>query len=143
VLAVNSSGPVDLKSKWGGVFFYGIHQVDAVIELMGTDVKRVSLQRSGENGIATIFFRDGAVATINCIKSGGRFHWQACCEKGVVTQADARDPSPYLSSAKLIRDLIGKGKQPFSRERMLAPVAVLEAMQKSLNTGKPVSVAKL
>ncbi len=144
VLAVNSTGPADLKSKWGGVFFYGIHQVDAVIELMGTDLKRVSLQRNGDNGIATMLYRDGGIATINCIKKGGGgFHWQACCENGVVTHVRESDSNPYLGSAKLIRALLAKGKQTFSRERMLAPVAALEAMQKSLDTGKPVNVSKL
>ena len=110
---------------------------------MGTDVKRVSLERAGVNGIATIMYRDGRVATINCLKDAGGFHWQGCCAKGVINYTDTRDANPYLTSAKLIRDLIGKGKQTFSRERMLAPIAILEAMQKSLDTGKPVSVAKL
>lgn len=143
ILAVNSTGPVDLKSKYGGVFFYGIHQVDAVIELMGTDLKRVSLLRNGDNGIANIMYRDGGVATINCIKKGGGgFHWQVCCEKGLLTHARQGDANPYLYSAQLIRGLLANGKQPFSRERMLAPIAALEAMQKSLDTGKPVNVAK-
>lgn len=143
-VAINSTGPVDLKSKWGGVFFYGIHQVDAIIELMGTDVQRVSLEKNGENGIATLLFAGGKIATINCIKKGsGGFSWQACCEDGLINYQDTRDANPYMTSAKIIRDLLGKGKQPFSNARMLAPVAVLQALQKSLDTGKSVKVAKV
>jgi predicted dehydrogenase len=144
VTAINSSGAVDLKSKYGGVFFYGIHQVDAIIELMGHDVKRVELLRSGADGIATILFGDGRFATINCIAGAAHhFHWRACTEKlGPLSYADTRDANPYLTSAKLIVKLLKKGEVTFSRERMLAPIAVLEALQKSLDTRKPVNVAK-
>jgi len=142
--AINSSGPADLKSKYGGVFFYGIHQVDAIIELMGTDIKTVSLQRAGVNGIATLIFSDGRIATINCLRdNAGGFSWHLTTAKGPHFVTDVRDANPYLTSAKLIVDLLGKGKNHFDRARMLAPVAVLEALQKSLDTRKPVNVAKL
>jgi predicted dehydrogenase len=145
VVAINSTGVADLKSKYGGVFFYGVHQVDAVIELMGTDVKRVELLKSGDNGVGTILYRDGRFATINFIKAGAtHFHWRACTDKqGPVCYSDTRDANPYMGSVKLIFKLLKKGEVTFTRERMLAPVAVLEALQKSLDTGKPVNVAKL
>ena len=142
-LAFNSTGPVDLKAKWGGVFFYGIHQVDAIVEVLGTNVQQVLLQRNGVNGIATLLFTSGRVATINCIKAGLGFSWQVTCKNGSnIHYNDTRDANPYMTTVKRIRDLIGKGKQPYSRKRMLAPVAILEALQKSLDTGKVVKVAK-
>ena len=53
--AVTSTGPADLKSKNGGVFFYGIHQVDTVIELLGLDVDTVELKQHGRGGIEVEF----------------------------------------------------------------------------------------
>jgi len=144
VRAVNSSGPADIKSKWGGIFFYGIHQVDAIIELLGTDVKGVFVHKNLPNAVATMMYRDGTVATINCIKQGGGgFHWTVCTDKGILAQADKRDVNPYRASVKLIEKLIKTNKNIFPRERMLAPVAVLEAMDRSLKTGKPVAVGRL
>jgi predicted dehydrogenase len=144
VTSINSTGPVDLKSVYGGVFFYGIHQVDAVVELMGEDVRKVTLVKHGDNGVATLFYDGGRFATINCIKEKfGGFHWQAATEKGILLHPDIREASPYLPSAKLIHELLAKKTTPFSRRRMLASVAILEALQKSLDAkGKPVNVAK-
>ena len=144
VRALNTSGPADLKSKYGGIFFYGIHQVDSIIELLGTDVKNCFVQRNGLNGVATIMYTNGAVATMNCIKEGGGgFHWRACTDKGVLIQDGTRDPKPYMRTINIIHKLLKTRKNPFPRERMLATIAVLEAMEKSLKIGKPVKVAKL
>lgn len=34
IQSVISSGPADIKSKYGGIFFYGIHQIDMVVRLL-------------------------------------------------------------------------------------------------------------
>ena len=141
--ALNVTGPVDMKSKYGGVFFYGIHQVDSIIDLLGVEVKSVFVHKGKPNGVATFMYKDGTVATMNCIKEGGGgFYWTACTDKGIVTYNGERDPDPYIPSVKLIQSFLKSKKNPFPRERMLAPIAVLAAMQKSLDTGKPVNVAK-
>lgn len=143
VRAINVTGPVDLKSKYGGVFFYGIHQVDSIIELLGTDVKSAYVQKHGLNGVATMMYRNGAVATMNCIKEGGGgFNWQVCTDKGVLIKNDSRDANPYTQTVKTIHKFLKTKKNPFPRERMLASIAVLEAMEKSLKLGRPVNVAK-
>lgn len=144
IRAFNTSGPSDLDSKYSGIFFYGIHQVDGVVDVMGEDAEKVSLIRQGDNGVATIFFRDGRLATLNLIKQGGGgFHWRACTDHGIFSLEDKNDEHPYLPSVKLIADLVKNGKVPFTRERMLAPIAILEALQKSLISGKVERVAKL
>lgn len=143
IRAVNSTGPVDLKTKYGGIFFYGIHQVDGIVELLGTDVKSVFVHKHLPNGVATLLFRSGAVATINCIKEGGGFHWMADTDKGILTQAHKYVAEPYRSSARIIYNLLKTKKNPFARERMLAPVAILEALEKSIKTGRPARVAEL
>ena len=141
IRAINSTGPCDLRSRYGGVFFYGIHQVDSAVELLGTNVKRASLARSGPNGIATLFFSDGPMVTMNCIKEGGGgFHWTACTDKGILTHRNAKDGNLYLATIRTLHEWLKAGKAPMSRERMLAPIAVLEAMQKSLDQRKPVNV---
>jgi len=139
-----TSGPVDLKTKYGGIFFYGIHQVDAVVELLGTDVERVNVTKHGDHGTATVQYRNGPIVTINLIKGyTGGFHWTAIGEKGSLDWKHVSDASPYLTGVKTFLKVFKTGAQPFSRERMLAPIATLEAMEKSIKLKKPVRVAKL
>ncbi len=142
VKILNSTGPVDVKSKWGGIFFYGIHQVDANIELLGTEIKSAYLLKQSPTSVAAISFKDGTLATINCIVGFAGFRWSAYLQKDVINYVYQSDPNQYLVSAKLIYNLIKKGEVPFTRQRMLAPIAVLEAMEKSLKTGKPVNLPR-
>lgn len=139
VKAMNSTGPVDIDSQWGGIFFYGIHQVDAIVELMGAEAESVLVERRGNSALATVRFSNERWATMNCIP-GGAFHWLVCTDKKALTHTDVRDANPYATSAKLIVQLAKDKKSAFSRERMLAPVAILEAMDKSLKTGKSARV---
>ncbi len=137
---LNSTGPADIESPYGGIFFYGIHQVDAMVELMGTEVESVTMERRGKNAIVVVRYSGDRWVTINCLAGPAAFHWMACTEQKALTQADVRDSNPYLPSARLILSLAEEKKSRFSRERMLAPVAVLAAMESSLQNGKTVNV---
>lgn len=136
VQAVNTSGPVQMDSPHGGIFFYGFHQVDAVVEILGTKALGASFHRNEQNGVAVIRFSDDRMATMNCIAEKGAFHWRVCTETDVITAKHKYDGVIYLSSARAIYNLIAKGAVPWSRERMLAPIAILEALQRSLVSGR-------
>jgi len=143
ISAGSSSGPCDLKSKYGGVFFYGVHQVEPVIDLFGMDVTQVEMLQHGGSGLGVLYYKDGKTVTMNFIKGGcHQFHFMAHGEKGVELHVGKRDKSPYLSSTKLWVDMIRSGKEPFEHRRMLASVAILEALDKAVKTGKKVKVGK-
>jgi predicted dehydrogenase len=139
--AVQSTGPVDLRSRWGGIFFYGIHQVDAMVELLGTAAHSVHVHARKGRAVATVLFESGAVVAMNCVpEEAGGFHWTACGDKGIATYPHTYSGNPYLVTARHIVRLVRNRDNGFSRERMLAPVAILEAMERSLRTGRPVRV---
>ena len=138
-----TTGPVDLKSKYGGIFFYGIHQVDAIIDLFGTEIHSVHVRRHGKEGVATLVYKDGPIVTMNCVAKHASFHWMAVGDNKVIQWDHTPDSNAYLHGAKTFVRMFRTGEMPFSFERMLAPVATLEAMAKSLKTGKSVKIAKL
>ena len=138
-----STGPVDLESTYGGVFFYGIHQVDPVIELFGNQVETASLHARGKDGVATLTYRNGPIVTINCARDRGGFHASVVGDQGMLDWNFTNDPKPYIAGARLFTRMFRTGKAPIPYERMLAPVAVLEALAKSLKLGRPVKVAKV
>lgn len=139
-----STGPADLKSRYGGIFFYGIHQVDPVIELFGNKVETALLRRHGKQGVATLVYRDGPIVTINCVQNGlFRFHASAVGDKEIVDWTLGSDARPYIAGARLFTRMFRTGKAPIPHERMLAPIAVLEALAKSLKFGGPVKVARV
>ena len=142
VASLTSTGPVDLKSKHGGVFFYGIHQVDAIVELLGADVDSVCVMRHGKGAVAILTYKGGPVVTMNCINNGnGTFHWSVVGVKEVLDWTHQYDPSPYLAGTRMFTTMFRTGKEPLSHERILAPIAILEALAKSLKLGRRVKVS--
>jgi predicted dehydrogenase len=142
VYAIATSGACDVKSKYGGVFFYGIHQVDMVLRLMGYDVAWAQLVRgSGRNHAATLSWRGGAVATMLLVGDGHPgFAVTAVGEKGRVDQEITFDENPYLAGVQSFCRMFRTGRTVETAQTMLGPVAVLEALEKSLARGGRVKV---
>jgi predicted dehydrogenase len=132
--AIVSTGSCDLKSKYGGIFFYGIHQVDMILRLAGYDVTHAQVNRGrGQNHTATLYYGDGSVVTMNLISGGAAFHMTVIGEKGRVDQAVTFDKSHYLTGIREFCRMFKTGKTTETAETMLGPVAVLEALEKSVN----------
>lgn len=146
VVSVASAGPCDLDSVYGGIFFYGIHQVDLLMECFGLDVAAVAVARSGgtASAVAALWWESGLVGSMTCL-SGGRSGFQvlAVTEDGPMALRVQNDPSPYLTGIKTSCRMFRTGKEPLEHRRFLAPIAVLEAMERSIRTGKVQKVARL
>lgn len=142
---VNMTGPASLKSKYGGVFFYGIHQVESMVQLLGTAATRVELVPTGDGGgVGVVQYKDGPAVTLNLVNNGYKgFHWSAVGEKNVVDWFHEREPVAYLGGLRKFLRMFETGEEPYGPERLFAPVAVLEAMQKSLDEKRAVRVGSL
>jgi predicted dehydrogenase len=129
-----TTGACDIKSKYGGIFFYGIHQVDMVLRLLGYDLGHAQVVRgAGRNHVATLSFGGGAVATMNLINGApAKFHVSAIGENGRVDREIVFDDSQYLGGVKAFCKMFRTGKTVETVETMLGPVAVLEALEKSV-----------
>ncbi len=146
VRAVASVGPCDLDSTYGGIFFYGVHQVEMLVEAFGTDVSTVSVARAskGKDATATLFFRSGPVATMHCLGGwSSGFHISAVRDKGPVARKIISDSDSYLTGIRTFCRMFKTGVEPLDHKRILAPVAILEAMEKSVKTGKVTPVVKV
>ncbi|MCK4626001.1 MAG: Gfo/Idh/MocA family oxidoreductase, partial [Phycisphaerae bacterium] len=146
VRAVSSIGPCDLDSPYGGIFFYGIHQVEMLVEAFGTDVSAVSVARAGKgkDAAATLFFRSGLVATMHCLTGGATgFQITATKDTGPLGRKIISDADSYLTGIRTFYKMFKTGKEPLDHKRILAPVAILEAMEKSVKTGKVTPVVKV
>ena len=145
IIAGTTYGACDLKSEHGGVFFYGIHQVDMALNAFGYDVTKVSVTRNGNGNVATgqLFYPDGKVVTMNLIKSGSPgFAIGAVGTEGHLFQPITYDKNTYLSGIKTFTRLFRTGEEPIEHKNILKPVQVLEAMQRSVKSAKPEKVLR-
>lgn len=137
-----STGPCDIKSKHGGIFFYGIHQVDMVLNLLGYDMAYGQVVRgTKKNHTGIITYKDGAVASMNLVGEGSaRFHLSAIGEKGRIDEYISFDENTYLTGTRTFCRMFKTGKTNETVETMVGPVAALEALEKSIAKGGRVKI---
>lgn len=142
VKAVHLNGPGDPDSEHGGVFFYGIHQVDLMVELFGVGAAEVSTARNGAAFTGLVSYPDGLTVSIGMAGAKG-FSVAAVGTEGGFHEPVVTDANTYLATSKLFTGMFETGVEPFGEDRMLAPIAILEALQQSLNAGEPKAVPGL
>ena len=141
VVSIVSTGPCDIKSEYGGVSFYGIHQVDMVVRLLDNDITHGVVNLGKKNHTATLFSAGGAISTLNLFTEGHTaFHVSIIGEKGRVDQTIGYDENPYLSGARSFCRMFKTGKTDETDQTILMPVAVLEALEKSIVQKRKVKV---
>jgi predicted dehydrogenase len=141
--SVVTAGPCDVDDVYGGVFFYAIHQVEPICVLLNSRPVQVTTTRLGVDGVATITFECGALATINCLQGwwgGGGFSALACGTDGIHFAPLASDPNTYLAGIKCFTEMFATRREPIAPAAYLQPIAVLQAMRESFATGRPADV---
>lgn len=137
------SGPVDLKSPYGGVFFYGIHQVEVAMEAFGTNVDRVMFAGKGDSATAQLIYREGHIVTLHLLNGlPYGFAVGAFTEKGVLSKKLKGDKLPYLKGARIFCKMFRTGEEPLTHERILKPILILDAIERSRKSGRMEKVAR-
>ena len=125
-------GPVELDSKYGGIFFYGVHLVQPLLYLFGDEVERVRITKNGVNSGASLVFANGMLATL--VFTTKNYGWQTFIETddGIVELKSTKEKmypdKNYIDMVNMFKT----GKEPISHDNILSTVAVLEALEKSV-----------
>lgn len=136
-------GPCDLNSKYGGVFFYGIHQVEMALVAFGYDVSSVLVTRNKKSSTGQLIYSSGKVVTMNFIKEA--YHGFAIAVVGsgeICHQPITFDKNPNLNGIEMFCGMFRTGKEPLTHEQVLKPVQVLQALEMSAKSGKMEKVGK-
>jgi len=130
------TGPVEVDSQWGGIFFYGVHIVQPLMFMFGDDIVEVKVNTFDNRGGANVVFGSGKIATL--VFNTKYYGWDTYVDlKEGITSLKSRveetDPArPYKDMIEMFRT----GKEPRTHENILKCVAVLQAMEKSVKSGK-------
>jgi predicted dehydrogenase len=127
-------GPADLESKYGGIFFYGVHIVQPLMFMFGEDIESVRVNRHGSQASANVAFESGLYATL-IFTSKTRWRTEIVVDKEIIElKSTVEEPEParhYQDIAKMFRT----GVEPRSHDSILKCVAVLQALEKSVSSG--------
>jgi predicted dehydrogenase len=130
-----SAGHCDVDSPYGGVFFYGVHQVERLMAVFDENIQRVRVSRKGEDASATLVFSSGLQATMIMAKGRPPFEFAVVTDQGVrklePKPADD-DLTPYREVVQLFRE----GKEARTHDSLLRGIAILEALERSVKTDR-------
>jgi predicted dehydrogenase len=125
-------GPADINSEYGGIFFYGVHSVQTLMNIFGEDIVKARITRNGDNATANLAYRNGMLTTL--IFMSLHYGWKTFIETkdGIIelkSRVEESDPPRcYTDMVEMFRT----GKEPRSHESILKCVAILEALEKSV-----------
>lgn len=125
------SGPVDLNSQYGGVFFYGVHIVQPLLYMFDHKVRKVRINRNGKNSSASLLFDNDMLATL--VFTTKKYGWQTFVEteEGLEElKSRVEDKKPGKNYVDMV-NMFRTGEEPRSHESILECVAVLKALEKS------------
>lgn len=129
-------GPVEVDSKYGGIFFYGVHLLQPLMEIFGEDIEQVRVTRNEQKGTASLIFKSGLYATL--VFKNVSYGWETFVETedGLVElKSHVEEPDPGINYVDMV-EMFRTGKEPRSHESILNCVAVLEALEKSVASQK-------
>src|SRR5699024_1205755 len=133
-------GPADPDSEYSGLFFYGIHHVEAALEILGNPVLdaaslEVRAHRRDDTVVASLRIADTEVTFTFVVPDGGSrvpFHATGV-HQGSVVSHDLTLGGDYNAPALAeFLAAIEAGSVSRSPAQLLAPVAVLSAISSAL-----------
>ncbi len=127
-------GPLDLSSEYGGVFFYGAHMVQPLMNIFGEDIKKVRITKTEHRAGANLVYSNGMLASF--VFTPKNYEWRTFVEtdKGL-TELKPTEKREGVSKADAdMVEMFRTGIEPRSHESILRGVAILEALEKSVKS---------
>ena len=128
------AGRSDIHSPHGGVFFYGIHVLERLFGVFGDDVETVRATRHRDQTTVHLCYRTGMLATMLLHAD---YRWNVrpilcTAANGLVPIEPRIQDSTHLTAYAAIVRMFQTGREPRPHDRILKPIAVLEAIERSL-----------
>lgn len=138
-----STGPADLNSEYGGLFFYAIHAVELMNAIWGYGCRSVSAVAHDGNVAAACKLESGKLVTLNLLGNASYVFQVAGYGRKGWHSAAIESGNSYLEGIKIIIDTLRLNEWPLTREQLLEPVKVLNALTRSLDERREVSLDEI
>jgi predicted dehydrogenase len=134
-------GPMDEEATQPGLFWYGCHTVEMMVAIMGAGCREVRCVRNEGSDLLTAIWADGRMASLRGLR-GAHYHFGATIHrKDAVQCVDARAGRPgYVGLIEAIMRSLPQGRSDVPANEMIDVVAIMEAANKSRQTGVTVNL---
>jgi hypothetical protein len=130
VFGVESYGPAHLEPTNPGLFWYGIHAVEALFTVMGTGCQSVSSVSTPDYDLAVGIWNDGRVGSVRGLRKGKEDYGLLIFGEKAVRHVPILDVS-YIPLVRQIMDFFRTGRPPISNRDTLEIMAFMDAAERS------------
>jgi predicted dehydrogenase len=145
IRAAQFSGPCDFASVYGGPFFYATHVAEIALRLLGNGIESLTAARTGQTVVIDAAWKGDVQATFTYLGDTA-YHFGATLfgKDGVASGAIGANEEGYAAIVTQVLEAIDAGKRPLSEDQMLTPIAIVHAIQRSLEqSGARISIADI
>jgi len=134
-------GPADPDSEWAGLFFYGIHQVELALQLLGDphiepESSSVDVVRDGDTTVALTQLGDVVVTFTFITPAEDRVPFQvvATGTRGVLTESPTIGPDYNAPALARFIETCDQVRSPVDPRTLLSPIVVMAAITDALTS---------
>ncbi len=132
--------PAVIDSEYSGMFFYTIHAIECLCTLLERLPARGQVERFPTGALAILDYADGPATIINLQEGNYSYSLMAVGQQDAVVQRLVYDEDVFQPAiAEMVAFFEGTHK-PASRERLLMPLQILDALEASKRQGGWVKV---
>ena len=143
-LIAHTFGPMGQAPAGSSLIWYGVHTFELMQRLIGPcGAKTVHAVPTPIGVVSSVVYADGRVGVVECQKGcwcyGGRIQHN---DNASLLHILASEPN-YYYMMRNIRSFFRGGEAPITMERTFEGLAIMNAAEESVKTGKPVEVEQL
>ena len=140
-------GPADPDSPYSGLFFYGIHHVEAALEILGNPTVepgsvQVHVSRHGDTTVALTRIAGVELSFTFVVPGDGQrvpFYAVATRTDSVTARELVLGPDYNAPSVARFVEAISAGSSPMTAAELLSPIVILSAIVDALDNAKELS----
>jgi predicted dehydrogenase len=134
--------PIQLNSEYGGFYFYAQHLVEVMTTVFGTEVKAVLADRT-ENTVTFTAYYENVNITATYIEKTSYYSVSVYGSKKARTELLTFTPESFKHEMNDMLDLLRGGEMKKSYEDFISPVFVMNALLRSIESGKHEEIHKI
>lgn len=128
--------PLSIDNPYGGFFFYSQHLVEMILEVFGRYPKAVQVSSNAKAYTVLFHYENFTVTGVYTVESSAYYAARFTADLSQGGAVAALGDEWYYSEFKVFADLMDGGEMDMSYEDLFAPVCILNAINRSIESGK-------
>lgn len=141
ILGVDTFGPMNIEPTQPGLFWYGIHQAEMIVAALGTGCVEAKATTTENQDLVSFKWADGRMASLRGLRQAhSKFGLTIHTKAGYEFHEPGSGRPLYALLVEAIMQSLPHGRSAIPIEQTLEIVKILEAANKSRETGQAVKL---